>query len=109
MSARCSSCGYADCKYVWQSGVLAEAAHGASVLSLLDHRYAVDVPEDQCCESRGWCVHDGMGYERDPLEIRCVHCSEAVYCGESGCVSLADLLRSIFDHERTHHSSDKTT
>lgn len=101
---RCPSCRYGECERGWQSGALTEALHSASILPLISHRYDVDMPDDHCCESSGWCPHIGMGYERDPFVVRCVHCSVPVYSGEGGSVDLADLFRSIADHERTRHS-----
>lgn len=107
MSERCSSCGFADCTYAWQSGTLAEAAHGASVLTLLGHRYTADLPDDHCCESSGWCPHDGVGHEREPLEVRCTHCSVTVHRSKYGDLDLTGLFRSIADHEHTHHAPNE--
>lgn len=101
---RCPSCSYGECREGRQSGDLASGLRAAAALPLLAHRYDVDMPDEHCCESSGWCPHIGMGYERDALTVRCVHCSMPVYTGEGSSVDLADLFRSIAEHERTRHS-----
>lgn len=81
---------------------LAAALTTAAALPQLD-RYYIEMPDEHCCEAAGFCMHQGIGYERDPLEVGCVDCRERVFMGSGSDVDLPELLKSIADHESSKH------